>query len=51
VQAVECIAELDCLVSLAITSCYQNSESCRPEFVAPTPECPSFLEIRDATHP
>lgn len=50
-DAVACIAELDCLLSLAITSKYQDGASCRPKLVEPTEGKSSFLDIRGGVHP
>jgi len=50
--AVQCLAELDCLCSLAITSSYQGDNTCRPQFVSleETGGEP-LLELRNAVHP
>uniref|UniRef100_A0A7S0GJU7 DNA mismatch repair proteins mutS family domain-containing protein n=1 Tax=Amorphochlora amoebiformis TaxID=1561963 RepID=A0A7S0GJU7_9EUKA len=46
-QAVSCLAQLDCLISLAIVSMDQTP-SARPEFLDGEESC---VEIRDAVHP
>ncbi|KAL6071659.1 DNA mismatch repair protein msh6 [Balamuthia mandrillaris] len=47
-QAVSCVAELDALCSLAMTSTTAGEQMCRPRFVAsPTP----ILYVRQMTHP
>jgi len=50
-DAVACIGELDCLLSLAITSKYQEGASCRPKLIEPTEAKGSFLDIRGGIHP
>lgn len=50
-KAVKCLAQLDCLGSLALTSKYQDGQTCRPEFVEINEGTPSVLEIRGAVHP
>jgi len=51
-QAVACVAELDCLISLALVSTYQDGASCRPRFVSyEETGGHALLELRDAVHP
>jgi len=50
-QIIAILGELDCLTSLALTSQYQEGQSCRPEFVDPSESGGPFLELRGAIHP
>jgi DNA mismatch repair protein MSH6 len=50
-DTVQCLAELDCLMSLAITSANCSRAVCRPEFVAPQADGDSIIELRQASHP
>mmetsp|Transcript_24375 Transcript_24375/g.43243 ORF Transcript_24375/g.43243 Transcript_24375/m.43243 type:complete len:633 (+) Transcript_24375:2-1900(+) len=49
-QAVQCLAQLDCLMSLAIVS-HQQTPSTRPTFTKTSDKTASFLEIRESVHP
>ena len=52
-HAIHCIAELDCLLSLSVTSQYQNNGvSTRPQFIKHIDNNnKSMMEIRDGAHP
>jgi len=50
-SVVDKLAQLDCLLSLALTSKYQDGPSCKPVFVPHAPGQSPLLEIRGGTHP
>nr|QIC49977.1 DNA mismatch repair protein Msh6-like protein [Actinia equina] len=54
-KAVQCLAVLDALVSLATYSSHGDGPMCRPEVVLPEVSCDGdiqpFLEIREGRHP
>ncbi|ELR16653.1 MutS domain containing protein [Acanthamoeba castellanii str. Neff] len=50
--AVTCVAELDCLLSLAKTSAFGGDPMCRPTFVVDVPEGTTpVLEVEELRHP
>ncbi|KAL5112724.1 DNA mismatch repair protein Msh6 [Taenia crassiceps] len=49
--AIRCIAELDCLISLANYSISAAAITCRPEFYSLDPGTKPFLEIMGGYHP
>lgn len=50
-QAVQCLAILDVLISLAHYSQCGGGTMCRPSVLAPTDKSKPFIEIRDGYHP
>ena len=50
---VSIISELDCLVSLAVTSLYQDGPMCRPQIIGYTGDYKrrGFIEIRQMRNP
>ena len=51
-SVIHCIAQLDCLISLAITSCSSGLHSmCRPKLIDHKDVSSSFINIHDMIHP
>jgi len=51
-KAIACVAQLDCLVSLAQASSASGMHSCcRPQFVDPSESDGSFLHVEEFVHP
>jgi len=49
--AIDCVAELDCLFSLAITSSQLAGGACKPTFVERSSNCRAFLRAKQMYHP
>eukprot|EP00039_Didymoeca_costata_P022582 m.4776 g.4776 ORF g.4776 m.4776 type:complete len:1204 (+) comp3101_c0_seq1:98-3709(+) len=50
-QAVECLANVDCLISLMKTKELMGQPMCRPQFVEPEPGQSAVLDVKELRHP